>query len=101
MSGFSLAQADGLQAVGDLQQQPDKAHDERRHQRTEVERKAQHQQSRPQNGAGSAHHVVGLVGRLAELVPLRLIAAFKSLFPELRVVDAALLLRVHLPGQVH
>ena len=77
---LSPAKADALQAVGHLQQQPDEAHDERGHQYFKMEGVAQHQQGHPQDGAGGGHHGVGLVGRLANLLLLRLVAALDPFF---------------------
>ena len=66
---FPSAQTDALQAVGDVQQEPQQAHREHRRQQIEIKGEAQHDKNEPEDGTGGIHHTKGLVGRLADLLP--------------------------------
>ncbi len=97
----SPAQANGLQAVCHIQQQPQQAYRECRHQQAEVKGIVQQHQGHPQEGAGDVHRVIGLVSRLADLLLLCFVTAGQPLFIEVHIVDTALFFRVHTAYLVH
>ena len=70
-------------------------------QQTEVKHKVQDQQGHPQEDADLGPHHIGPVAGLADLGPLRLVAAVHPGLLEFHVVNAAPLLRIDPALQVH
>ena len=99
-SAAAAVHPDAFDHVAALEDAVDQQYCHRR-QGAHLQEKAQQQRHQPYHHAGAGGKLKGVVGRLADLGPFSLVAAFQPFFLEPTILDAASLLRVHTPGQVH